>query len=139
MNLSRYANSGTFLKAADLQGREVTVEIDRVRIAELDDATEKIALGFRGKQREMLCNSTNASVLLEAFGEQSEGWLGRRIVLFPTRVQFKGQVVDALRVRIPAQPHQAPRPAPPPAAPAPPPPPPAPAGEGFDNSDDVPF
>lgn len=113
MNLAKYTTS-PFVKAADLGTREAPVQIEAVRIVELDDA-EKICLRFHGKNKELLLNNTNASLCLDAFGPQSEDWIGRRIVLYTARVMFKGSIVDAIRVRIPGQPEHPPRqPAPPP-------------------------
>ena len=140
MNLSKFIEGGTYLKAGDLQGREAAVTIRAVDIAEFDDA-EKVVLHFEGKTRALACNTTNTRTIAEVFGPQSEDWIGRIISIYPARVNFRGQLVDAIRVRIPQQPHHRSHPAAPatPAPPPPPPPPPAPAAASFDSSDDVPF
>ena len=92
MNLSKFIEGGTYLKAGDLQGREAAVTIRAVDIAEFDDA-EKVVLHFEGKTRALACNTTNTRTIAEVFGPQSEDWIGRIISIYPARVNFhEGQL-----------------------------------------------
>ena len=66
----------------------------------------------------MLClNRTNAESLAEAFGEEMDNWIGKRIGIFATTTLFRGNRVPCLRCR-PA-PGPAPAGTPQPAQPAP--------------------
>lgn len=106
---------GTYLKAQDLQGRTIPVTIADCRMEDLG-GEEKPVLYFEGKERGLVLNKTNASLLVDAYGDETSQWHGRPIELYPARVQFQGRMVDAIRVRVPAPPlHQ---PAPGAAAPA---------------------
>ena len=60
-----------------------------------------------------MCNATNYDVIADAYGDETENWSGQPVELYPTRVSFKGQLTDAIRVRIPqAKSAPAPKPAP---------------------------
>lgn len=79
-----------YLKAADLQGRRVPVTIDRVELEDVDDGDRKPVLYFRGTDRGLVLNRTNAAALTDHLGtDETDQWRGRRVVLFPTRVDFQ--------------------------------------------------
>ncbi len=98
---------GRFLKALDLQGRTVNVTIADHQLEDVGGngkAEHRPVLSFEGKDRGLVLNKTNASVLAEAFGDDGKGWIGQSIELFPTTTPFQGKVVDCIRIRIPTQP-----------------------------------
>lgn len=93
-----------YLKAADLQGRRITATIDQVEMANIGDDTDKMVVYFVGKEKGFVLNRTNANMIAEiAKSEETEDWHGVKIVIFPTRVDFQGRRVDAIRVDYPAQ------------------------------------
>jgi hypothetical protein len=107
-----------FLKHADLQGRPQTVSIKSVTLEDVgDEAKQKPVVRFRGKEKGFVLNATNYDVIADALGDETDDWAGQPIELYPTKVAFKGQLTDAIRVRIPPA-KQGPAPAPKP-APAP--------------------
>ena len=57
----------------------------------------------------MVLNKTNAKAVAKALGNETSTWRGKAIVLVPAQVDFKGDIVDAIRVR-PASPQEAPAP-----------------------------
>jgi hypothetical protein len=101
-----------YLKASDLQGRQVTVSMARVAIVKIGN-DQKPVLYFQGKQKGMVLNKTNSKKIVEAYGEDTDGWTGRPIVLFEAMVDFQGETVPAIRVRVSksAPQNQAPPPA----------------------------
>jgi len=118
-----------YLKAADLQGRDVTATMDRVEMREFGGDC-KPALFFEGKQRFLILNKTNSATIADAYGDETDNWAGKQIILFPTTTDYQGRRVDAIRVRVPTR-QQAPaveRPTPPPAESY---------GQGMD--DEIPF
>ena len=86
-----------YLKAADLQGRQVKVVIDRVEMRDVGD-DHKPVLFFQGKDRGVVLNKTNSAVLEDAFGGETDHWHGQKITLYPTKVDFQGKRVDAIRL-----------------------------------------
>jgi hypothetical protein len=102
-----------YLRAADLQDRPHTMVMHRVEMDSVADGEDKKpVLYFTKAQKGLVLNKTNSKVIVGAYGDDSDHWEGRPLVIFPTTVDFRGDMVEALRVRIPKA-----------AAPAAPPPP----------------
>ena len=93
-----------YLKAADLQGREVVVTIDSVEMANIGDDEDKLVVYFQGgkNNKGMVLNRTNANMITEIAGtDETDEWHGVKIKLYSCRVDFQGRRVDALRVDFP--------------------------------------
>lgn len=138
-----------YVKASDLQGREVEVGISHVTVEEIGGDRLPV-LYFQGKEKGMVLNKTNAMNISLVHGQNTDNWAGRRIVLFPTTTDFNGRTVDCIRAKGPqhtGQNHQAPlgASAAPLAQPAPAPqpahnsPPTNGGGTPFDLNDSIPF
>lgn len=100
-----------YLKAADLQGRQVTVKIDHAE-QELVGDDRKLILYFQGKEKGLVCNKTNANNIAYLYGPDTDDWRGCEITLFEAMVDFQGKTVAAIRVRAPqrkTQPQTAPK------------------------------
>jgi hypothetical protein len=120
-----------FLKAADLQDRPVTLIMSRVDMEKVvDGEEEKPVLYFTKAKKGLVLNKTNNKVIMAAYGDDSDLWEGHPLVLFPAMVDFRGDTVEAIRVRVP-KPAAAPKPAPEPISEVNPPP--------HDMDDDIPF
>jgi len=91
-----------YLKAADLNGREVTVTIEDCQMEKLGEDTRPV-LYFRGKDKGLVLNKTNAGMIADSYGDDSDGWTGQPIVIYPDKTLFQGQMTPCLRVRVPAQ------------------------------------
>jgi hypothetical protein len=97
MNISG-AFPSNYLKAADLQGRRVTVTIAGVKMEDIG-GDHKPVVKFQGKDRGMVLNKTNANMIAEIAGtEETDEWTGVAVVLYPTKVDFQGKRVDAIRI-----------------------------------------
>ena len=89
-----------YLKAADLQGREVRVTMQHVEKEKLGDEM-KLALYFKGKDKAMILNKTNSYTIADAYGEDTEDWFDQPLILFSVMVDFQGKVGPAIRCRVP--------------------------------------
>lgn len=89
-----------YLRATDLQGRNILVKIDRVEFVEMNKE-RKLALFFIGKDKGMILNKTNANAISAAYGDDTDDWRDQEIMLFMAMVDFQGKTVEALRVKIP--------------------------------------
>jgi hypothetical protein len=92
-----------FLKAEDLQGKSVVVVINEIEFDTIGkDSKEgkKLILSFKGKDKKMVCNKTNAKTLEKLYGDDTDDWIGRPIKLVSREVEFQGDVVWALRVSL---------------------------------------
>lgn len=89
-----------YIKASDLQGREVNVVIARAVMEKLGD-DDKLVLYFQNRQKGMVCNKTNANRIALAYGDDTDDWIGREIVIYPDIVDFQGKAVEAIRAKPP--------------------------------------
>ena len=70
--------------------------------------TDVEAREIRGKTKLVVCfeqipealalNRTNALILANAFGDDTNAWIGKQITLVPTKRMFQGQLLDAIEV-----------------------------------------
>jgi hypothetical protein len=94
---------GQYLKASDIDG-EVVYQIESIGAAMLKNNTgqeeEKPLLHFRGTDTGLVLNVTNANAIVKALGsDETDDWLGRKITLYTTDVEFRGDWVAAIRVK----------------------------------------
>lgn len=94
-----------YLKASDLQGRQVTVRMTHVD-PEVISGDKKFILYFSGKTKGMVLNKTNWNNIAKVYGDDSDDWSGQEIVLFEAIVDFQGESVPAIRVKGPSKPAQ---------------------------------
>lgn len=90
-----------YLKSDDLQGKTPTVVIADAKIEKLGN-DDKLILYFQHKDKGMVCNKTNAARIAYMYGDDTDGWVGRPIILASEFVEFQGKTVKGLRVRPPA-------------------------------------
>ena len=108
-----------WLKAADLNGRKVNCIIDSVGFENIGGDEDKLVVFFKGAQKGLVLNVTNANMITEICGsDETDDWMGKQIALFPTRVDFQGRRVDAIRVDYPTD-SNGKKAAPPPPSPPP--------------------
>ena len=93
-----------YLKASDLKGQAKKVTIEDVALEEFGQDGQKAIVHFKGIPRGLVLNKTNGMLLAANLGPDTDGWIGKDIELYPTKVQFQGRVVDAIRVRLPVPP-----------------------------------
>jgi len=75
----------TYLKAADLQGRPVRVQIKHVdEDVELGKDKElKDVVHFKHGMRPLVLNRTNAAMLASILGDDSDSWRNGNVILYP--------------------------------------------------------
>ena len=98
-----------YVKASDLNGKPSLLTIRtcvREELGQGNDKEKKPVLYFKEAQKGLVLNKTNANVIADAYGKMTEDWEGKTVEVYPTRVEFKGNLVDGIRVRI--QPQQQP-------------------------------
>ena len=90
---------GRFLKAADLNGRKLTLTIKAVRLEEVGDDPSRVVVYFKEEDRGLVLNKTNFSAIEEFTGQDdTDNWAGHRLVLGAVKVEFQGKRVLGLRV-----------------------------------------
>lgn len=108
-----------FLSAADLKGKGVTAVIAGVTREELtgEDGVKKVkpVLTFTKAGKALVLNVTNWDTVAELYGEDTDGWIGQPIEVYPDRTKFGSKWVDCIRLRKPQSAARAQAPAPIPA------------------------
>lgn len=113
-----------YLKAADLGENKVLVIIERVEVEDVGAQGRKESkpvLFFRGKDKGLVLNKTNARKIASILGtDETDEWQDGKIVLYATETEFQGETVDCVRVSAPpkGKPSTMGKPAVPPPAPA---------------------
>jgi hypothetical protein len=94
-----------FLKCSDLKDREVVATMSSLQKESFGsgkDKEEKHVLGFANSKKRLILNKTNWGAIEALYGD-SDSWMGKQIVLYPSRTQFGNKIVDCIRVK-PTQP-----------------------------------
>jgi len=94
----------TYLKASDLNGKDVKVTIKTYDMAEIKSRSgkteKKPELHFRGTEKTLLLNKTNANKIAAVLGSDDlDDWIGKTISLYPTVTEFGGEEVECIRIR----------------------------------------
>jgi hypothetical protein len=95
-----------WLSASDLKGRTVrarTIPGDPIRKEEIGNESKPV-LYFVGFKKGLVLNKTNNENLIKFLGAETELWGDNEIELYIVRVPYKGEEVDAIRVRSPETP-----------------------------------
>jgi len=90
-----------YIKADDLKGRDVPVTISHAEMEKLGD-DQRLVLYFQGKDKGMVCNKTNFGRIAYLYGDETDEWEGKPIMLTSEFVEFQGKTVKGLRVKPPA-------------------------------------
>lgn len=90
-----------FLKKEDFDEDRV-MTIKGVSLEEVAQGEQKWILFFREEAKGMALNTTSIRVLENAFGDDSDNWIGKRVMVYvDPNVSFQGRVVGGLRLRPP--------------------------------------
>ncbi len=77
----------------------------------IGDDDKKPVVYFTKARKGLVMNRTNAKVIAAAYGQDTDQWEDKEVILFPMMVQFRDDMVESIRVKIP-KPAAAPKPAP---------------------------
>ena len=90
-----------YLKAADLQGKSYTMTISSIDFEDFNEGERKPIIYFREAEKGMVLNKTNAYSISAIYGSDTDAWMGQSIEVFSMKVNFQGEMKDALRVKAP--------------------------------------
>ena len=91
-----------YVKAVDLSGREITVQIARISIEEVGtppDVEQKPVLYFVNATKGLILNKTLGLTVAQLYGNETDGWTGKWVILYPTQVRAFGKVHDVIRIK----------------------------------------
>ena len=113
------AFTSNYLKCVDLGGQPRIVNVRTCVMEELGqgkDKEKKAVLYFEKGPKGLVLNVTNANTITKVYGDDTANWAGKPIEIYPTQTEFRGDMVDAIRIRVPdVDPRSMPAPTTPPA------------------------
>lgn len=92
-----YTTESSWLKAGDLGGKKHRLKISDIEIVEFKEG-KKVAVRFAGKEKGLVLNKTNAQIISKQYGEDTDGWVGNEVIVYPTTTDFGGEQVDCIRI-----------------------------------------
>lgn len=92
-----HAFPSRWLKAADIQG-DTLVTMKNATMEEIAQGEQKPVLWLEGYEKGIVLNKTNATNISQLYGADSDGWVGRQMLLSTTYVDFQGQSTESLRL-----------------------------------------
>lgn len=128
MALVRDMIQSKFLRKEDFDEDQVcTIKDCKLeQVGKEESPEERWVLYFREREKGMVLNITTIRVLEQAYGGDTDHWIGNKVMVYvDPNVSFGGKVVGGLRLRMPKKQ----------AVKAPPPP----VDPDFDTTDDIPF
>jgi len=91
MQVDNFLGSSDFLKAADLGTATPTLTVKSVSSHEFNDdggSRQKLVLEFIGKDKMVVLNVTNTRAMAAAFGNESDNWIGKQVLLSVRQTQM---------------------------------------------------
>lgn len=92
-----------YLGSWDLEGKDVTVTIEKVTGAELisegNKKNRKPVAHIVGTAKKLVINATNGKTIASLYGKDVRNWCGKRITLYATTTTFGKETHDCIRVR----------------------------------------
>jgi hypothetical protein len=85
--IEEFPSTSSFFKAADLQGKRLTLTIAGARKQVMKDGVPKLVIGFDEDPRDLILNVGNRTELVARFGRDTGDWIGRTVTLYAARVQ----------------------------------------------------
>ena len=103
VDATKYAETASNdLKAIDFKGKNMKLVISDVEERHYDArqgqaASDKLALHFEGREKTLVLNKTNTRTLINGYGPDTNGWVGKPVGLTTQETELgEGWVVRAL-------------------------------------------
>lgn len=90
-----------YISAEDLGGEVVPLTIKSITQEEMPngDGEMRPVLYFEGVAKGMVLNKTNAKRIAAMYGEDTDSWIGREILIYPSETDLRGETVPCIRVK----------------------------------------
>jgi len=92
-----------YLRAVDLLNKEHIVTIEEIVKRDLvgtnGEHSDKWCVRYVGTKRWHVLNITAGIVLSGLYGEDPNNWIGKSIIIYPTKDRSYGKIVDCIRIK----------------------------------------
>lgn len=96
---SKYLTAADFEESGDVTATIVSADIET--IGQGADKSQKIIIKLKGLDKAFVCNKTNALTISKVTGsDDTDDWIGKRITIGAREVEFKGEMMLAIRVSL---------------------------------------
>jgi hypothetical protein len=96
--------AGDHLKSEDLAEGDLPLTIKKVETKEFEKdgggKEMKLIIHFRETEKTLVSNKTNANTIANLYTDETDNWVGKRITLYATEVEFQGKTMLGIRVRL---------------------------------------
>jgi hypothetical protein len=89
---SNYLNAES---AHELNGK--TLKIYEVKSETIRD-DQKMIIEFESVEKTLVVNKTNATTLIKEWGDETNNWIGKSVMLEIVKVMFKGERTDSIMI-----------------------------------------
>lgn len=87
------------VKELKLVGRELTVKDVTDQEFDRDGKKQhKFVFDFDECDERLVLNATNKGIMIDAYGDETNDWIGQKVKLGVVKVNFKGQMQDSIQV-----------------------------------------
>lgn len=94
-----------YLRVEDLNDKPVTLIITSVAVEDVGgqgkDEDTKPVIYFKDTPKGFVLNKTNMKIIVKKYGDETDDWVGKYLTLRPSETEFRGDVVECIRVRVP--------------------------------------
>lgn len=93
-----------YLQSSDIAGRKVRCVIEHIAtetVGQDEEQRQKPVMYFKNGSKGLVVNATNWDTLADAYGEESDNWIGKSVVLHVVPTKFKGKATTGIRMKIP--------------------------------------
>lgn len=70
----------------------------QAQIGSADNMQEKLCLRLNGIDKPIALNQTNLTILIDKYGDDTDLWVNKKVILHVVKVSFNGQIVDGLQL-----------------------------------------
>lgn len=88
----------TYLKHSDLNGRHIKLVMSTVVMEDVGD-DHKPVLYFQNAKKGLVLNKINSAAISAVYGQETDGWTGKQIEVYPDTTLFQGRPTPCIRVR----------------------------------------
>jgi hypothetical protein len=91
-----------YLRADDLNDQSVAAEIKNVVMKAVGREQEtRPVVYFTNLEKGLVLNKTNGRIIVKEYGDDMSAWASAEVILFPTEIDFNGEMKATIRVKIP--------------------------------------
>lgn len=90
-----------YIRSEDIGERSIQLVISHLDMEDMRGGDEKPVLYFVKTKKGLVLNKTNATTIAKAYGDDTDNWRGKTVIVFTAVTDFGGRDTLGIRIRIP--------------------------------------